>query len=57
LRERIGVWLPAIVLTGDTSPDRIREMAESGFHLLHKPLDIEKLREAVQLAGAPPMRF
>jgi PAS domain S-box-containing protein len=57
LRAELGIAIPAIMLTGDTSPDRIREMAESGFHLLHKPLDIEKLREAVQLAGAPPVRF
>jgi PAS domain S-box-containing protein len=57
LRRKLGPSLPAIVLTGDTSPERIREMAESGFHLLHKPLDIDKLREAVQFAGTPPVRF
>jgi signal transduction histidine kinase len=57
LRVEMGTPMPAIVLTGDTSPDRIREVAESGFHLLHKPLDIDKLREAVQLAATPPMRF
>jgi PAS domain S-box-containing protein len=57
LRAELGTPVPAIVLTGDTSPDRIREVAESGFHLLHKPLDIDKLREAVQLAATPPMRF
>ena len=50
LRSSLGVQVPAIVLTGDTSPERIREVADSGFHLLHKPLDIEKLRSAVQLA-------
>ena len=50
LRRALGAPVPAIVLTGDTSPERIREVADSGFHLLHKPLDIEKLRSAVQLA-------
>lgn len=31
--------VPASIITGDTSPDRIREATASGFNLLHKPLD------------------
>ncbi len=31
--------VPAIVLTGDTGPERIAECRRSGFHLLHKPVD------------------
>ncbi len=30
---------PAIIVTGDTSPDRIREAQASGYPLLHKPLE------------------
>lgn len=29
----------AVIITGDTSPERIREAQASGFRLLHKPLD------------------
>ncbi len=32
-------------------------MAAGGFHLLHKPLDIERLREAVQLAESTGTRL
>jgi len=36
--------LPAIILTGDTDPQRLREAKESGFRLLHKPVSPGKLR-------------
>ena len=38
-----GVPIPAIVLTGDTSPDRIREVRGSGFTVLHKPVTLSEL--------------
>ena len=38
-----GAPIPGIILTGDTSPDRIRETRASGFRLLHKPLQATKL--------------
>jgi len=52
-----GVPLPGILLTGDTSPERIREAADSGFMLLHKPLSPQDLLAAIQraLAGLPPL--
>jgi CheY-like chemotaxis protein len=53
LRSSLGAEVPAIVLTGDTSPERIREVAESGYHLLHKPLDVERLKTIVRLATWP----
>jgi len=36
--------IPAIIITGDTAPDRIIEAKKSGFQLLHKPLSGGKLR-------------
>jgi len=36
--------LPAIILTGDTDPQRLREAKGSGFQLLHKPVSSGKLR-------------
>ncbi|MDH5408255.1 MAG: ATP-binding protein, partial [Gammaproteobacteria bacterium] len=36
--------IPAIILTGDTDPERLREAKDSGFKLLHKPVSPGKLR-------------
>jgi AmiR/NasT family two-component response regulator len=44
--------VPAIIVTGDTSPDRIREAQASGYPLLHKPLDADQLLAAIQMAIA-----
>jgi signal transduction histidine kinase len=41
---RLGRAVPAIIITGDTSPERIREANASGFKLLHKPLDPQELQ-------------
>lgn len=35
--------LPALLLTGDTAPHLVREMAERGVVVLHKPVDLETL--------------
>ena len=40
---------PAVIVTGDTSPDRIREAQASGYPLLHKPLEASVLLGALQL--------
>jgi signal transduction histidine kinase len=42
---RLARTIPAVIITGDTSPDRIREANASGFTLLHKPLDPEQLHQ------------
>ncbi|MCX7305595.1 MAG: hybrid sensor histidine kinase/response regulator [Hyphomicrobiales bacterium] len=47
LRQHFSTTIPAIILTGDTAPDRIAEAHASGFVLLHKPLSSGKLRAAV----------
>jgi len=36
--------IPAVIITGDTAPDRMKEAKESGFKLLHKPVSGGKLR-------------
>jgi signal transduction histidine kinase/CheY-like chemotaxis protein len=43
----LGRRIPAIIVTGDTSPLRLGEAAESGHRLLHKPIDAEALRAAM----------
>jgi signal transduction histidine kinase/CheY-like chemotaxis protein len=39
--------IPAVLVTGDTAPDRLREARESGLILLHKPVSNIKLRATV----------
>jgi signal transduction histidine kinase/CheY-like chemotaxis protein len=44
LHAKYGRDIPAIIITGDTAPDRLREAEGSGYHLLHKPLAPARLR-------------
>ena len=48
LRELAGRPIPALVITGDTAPDRLREAQESGHPLLHKPVMAGHLRAAMR---------
>jgi CheY-like chemotaxis protein len=44
LRGALGGAIPAFLVSGDTSPERLRDAAASGFHLLHKPVAPMALR-------------
>ncbi len=48
LRSAFGMAIPGILLTGDTSPERLREAKASGFWLLHKPVSPETLIAAIE---------
>jgi len=39
-----GPAIPAIIVTGDTAPERLREAQASGYRLLHKPVPPARLR-------------
>lgn len=43
-----GSRIPALVITGDTAPDRLREAQESGYPLLHKPVKPAQLRAVMR---------
>jgi two-component system, sensor histidine kinase len=49
IRARLGDVVPITLITGDTSPERLRELKESGFPVEHKPLDPEKLLKTIKL--------
>lgn len=42
--------LPAILISGDTAPDRLREANEAGIKLLHKPVAAPVLEDAIAVA-------
>lgn len=47
LRRDVNRPLPALLITGDTDPERLREAAASQLHFLHKPVAPDMLRDAI----------
>ena len=45
--------LPALIITGDTAPQQLAELADSGLAVLHKPFRAEKLRAMIEEIMAP----
>jgi signal transduction histidine kinase len=55
-RAQAGFEVPAALVTGDTTPERLREAQDSGFALLHKPLQPARLRVLLEyLVTSPPV--
>ena len=48
LRNKVNANLPAIIITGDTAPDRLREAQASDALLLHKPVTATELQRAMR---------
>jgi CheY-like chemotaxis protein len=49
IREAVG-HVPALLVSGDTAPDRLQEASRAGIRLLHKPVSMEVLRSAIEEA-------
>jgi two-component system, sensor histidine kinase len=47
LRNEFNVDIPAVLVTGDTAPDRLRDAEASGLPILHKPLNPARLRTLI----------
>ena len=47
LRSEFNIDIPAILITGDTAPDRLREATASDCFLMHKPVSNSRLRAAI----------
>jgi CheY-like chemotaxis protein len=48
IRKRLGRQIPGLILTGDTEPARLAEASASGFELLHKPVEPNRLQQAIE---------
>ena len=48
LRAEAGEALPALLITGDTAPDRLQRARASGLPVLYKPVSAERLIAALQ---------
>lgn len=44
INAQVGRDIPAIIVTGDIAPERLREAKASGYRLLHKPVSAANLR-------------
>lgn len=54
VREVCLRTIPAIIITGDTAPERMREIGLHGHPVLTKPVPAERLRQVVRgLCGSP----
>ncbi|WP_423461092.1 hybrid sensor histidine kinase/response regulator [Ottowia sp. VDI28] len=53
LRDHLQRPVPAIIMTGDTSPQRLRDARSTSALLLHKPVSTRQLREALDRALIP----
>jgi signal transduction histidine kinase/integral membrane sensor domain MASE1/CheY-like chemotaxis protein len=44
IERALGASIPAVLISGDTAPERLRDAKEQGYILLHKPVDPMRLR-------------
>jgi CheY-like chemotaxis protein len=61
VRAALGIAVPALLITGDTAPERIREAVASGLPLFHKPISPAQLYRGLVAAlpegiGQMPLR-
>ena len=47
LRSTFGEHVPALLVTGDTAAERLRDATASGLDVLHKPVNAEQLKQAL----------
>jgi len=48
VRDELNEEIPAVIITGDTSPERVRETTETGMRMLHKPVQPDELVDVVE---------
>ncbi|MBI5164836.1 MAG: response regulator [Magnetospirillum sp.] len=53
LRRAFGATIPALLVTGDTAVDRLRDVAASGLPILHKPVNGRQLHDILRRSLAP----
>lgn len=58
INDVAGRHLPSVIITGDTAPERVREVHSSGLRILHKPVAADELRRALlKMAQSLPEQF
>lgn len=47
VREFAGEEIPAVLVTGETSPEGVQDMQSSGCEIFYKPVDIDALKALI----------
>ena len=50
IRQQQEYAIPAVIITGDTAPERLKEAQESGLIIIHKPIKAAVLRRVMKQA-------
>ncbi len=48
VRAALDMAVPALILTGDTAPERVMDIHRSGLKMLHKPVGVHELLGALE---------
>ena len=48
INDSLGISTPALIVTGDTSDDGLKEITGAGYKHLHKPVDVDELLDIVR---------
>jgi CheY-like chemotaxis protein len=48
IRDEFNDTIPAIIVSGDTSPDALHKLQALSLSVLHKPVDIEVIAQEIQ---------
>lgn len=55
VRAVFGDDVPAVIITGDTDPKLMRNMARRGIVILHKPIELAELEQRIEDAVSRPV--
>jgi len=47
IRQYLAKKVPAIIITGDTSAEKIKEISAADAHLMHKPVSVDRLKNEI----------
>ncbi|WP_020674993.1 ATP-binding response regulator [Geopsychrobacter electrodiphilus] len=48
IQSRVGKHIPAIIMTGDITPERMKEMSDNGHYVWHKPVSPARIRAFIR---------
>lgn len=48
IQSRVGKRIPAIVMTGDITPERLKYLNDNGHHVWHKPVSPSRMRAFIR---------
>lgn len=57
IREALDTVVPAIIISGDTSPERLKQVKKTGLLFLHKPVRADELHQHMQALLQPSTRL